>query len=85
MTWTARALLIAMTLGIAAPAVANDTLDGTFVLDPEEWDEIGTGLYVTFDAGGTTGEIDEYGAKLDVQENPIEQTWETVATWPPAG
>ncbi|MDP7111247.1 MAG: hypothetical protein QGH45_04750 [Myxococcota bacterium] len=59
--------------------------DGTFVLDPEEWDEIGTGLYVTFDAGGTTGEIDEYGAKLDVQENPIEQTWETVATWPPAG
>jgi hypothetical protein len=59
--------------------------DGTFVLDPEEWDEIGTGLYVTFGAGGTTGELEEFGDKLDVQENPIEQTWETVATWPPAG
>ncbi|MDP7110924.1 MAG: hypothetical protein QGH45_03115 [Myxococcota bacterium] len=39
MTWTARALLIAMTLGIAAPAVANDTLDGTFVLDLEASDD----------------------------------------------
>lgn len=38
----ARVLCIAMTLGIAAPAAANDTLDGTYVLDLEASDDPGT-------------------------------------------
>jgi len=55
--------------------------DGTFVLDPDEWDEIITGFYVDFAPAGTSGEIEEIGENFDQMENPVDQTWETVATW----
>ncbi len=41
MTRTPALLLLMAMLGLAAPAAANDTLDGTFVLDPKASDDPG--------------------------------------------